>query len=167
MAHHINLAIQTLSKLPLVMHLENLLQCLFSYFSHSPKRHLEFTKLAKSMATKGNKIIWIVKLRWILMLNLAKKSMVEYKTFLVKMTLDNPINQQAMLNYTFVTSNFNFAWTCVHFSITRIYACSHQVCTIQRCVQVCDLEITSQILVSNFLQYVKLVELTMVELAMV
>jgi len=95
------------------------------------------------------------------MLNPAKKSMVEYKTFLVKMTLDNPINQQAMLNYTFVTSNFNFA-CCVHFSITRIYACSHQVCIIQRCVQVCDLEITSQILVSNFLQYVKLVELAMV-----
>jgi hypothetical protein len=42
------------------------------------------------------------------------------------------------------------------------YACFHQVCTIQRCVQVCDLEITSQILVSNFLQYVKLVELAMV-----
>ncbi len=58
------------------------------------------------MATKGNKIIWIVKLRWILMLNLAKKLMVEYKTFLVKMAMDNPINQQVMLNYTFVTSNF-------------------------------------------------------------
>ncbi len=106
MAHHINLAVQTLSKLLLVMHLENLLQCLFSYLLHSPKRHLEFTKLAKNMATKGNKIIWIVKLRWILMLNLAKKIMVEYKTFLVKMALDTPINQQAMLNYTFVTSNF-------------------------------------------------------------
>ncbi len=33
------------------------------------------------------------------MLNLVKRVMVEYKTLFVKMTLDNPKNQQAMLNY--------------------------------------------------------------------
>jgi hypothetical protein len=47
MAHCTNLAMQTLLKLPLVIQLENLLQTLHSYFAHSPKRHLEFTKLAK------------------------------------------------------------------------------------------------------------------------
>jgi hypothetical protein len=51
------------------------------------------------MATKGNKIFWNVKTRWISMLNLVKRVMVEYKTLFVKMTLDNPKNQQAMLNY--------------------------------------------------------------------
>jgi hypothetical protein len=57
MAHYTDLAMQTLLGLPLVIQLENLLQTLHSYkFAHSPKRHLEFTKLAKLMQTKGNKI---------------------------------------------------------------------------------------------------------------
>jgi hypothetical protein len=56
-AHRTNLALQTLSRLPLVIQLENLLQTLHSYkFSHSLERHLEFTKLADFMQTKGNKI---------------------------------------------------------------------------------------------------------------
>jgi len=33
------------------------------------------------------------------MLSHAKKVMVEYRTLLVKMSLDNPTNQQAKLNY--------------------------------------------------------------------
>jgi len=49
MVHHTNLAMQTLSGLPLMIQLENLLQTLHSYFAHSPKRHLEFTKLAQLM----------------------------------------------------------------------------------------------------------------------
>jgi hypothetical protein len=51
------------------------------------------------MATKGNKILWNVKTRWISMLSPAKRVMAEYKILLVKMTLDNPTNQQGMLNY--------------------------------------------------------------------
>ncbi len=68
-------------------------------FAHSLKRHLEFIKISKLMATKGNKIIQNVKTRWILMLNFTKIIMVEYKTLLVKMALDNITNQQVMLNY--------------------------------------------------------------------
>ncbi len=49
MVHRTNLAVQTLLGLPLMIKLENLLQTLHSYFAHSPKRHLEFTKLAKLM----------------------------------------------------------------------------------------------------------------------
>ncbi len=71
-----------------MVQIESLLQCLYSYFAHSPKRHLEFIKITELMATKGNKILWNVKTRWILMLSLAKKIMVEYKTLLVKMILD-------------------------------------------------------------------------------
>jgi len=57
MAHQTNLVVQTLSKLHMVICLENLLQTLHSYFAHSFKRHLEFPKLAKLMKTMGNKII--------------------------------------------------------------------------------------------------------------
>jgi hypothetical protein len=55
MAHRINLVVQTLPGLPLVVQIESLLQCLYSYFAHSPKKHLNFIKIVEFMATKGNK----------------------------------------------------------------------------------------------------------------
>jgi hypothetical protein len=58
MAHRTNFVIQvTLLRLNLVVRIESLLQCLYFYFAHSPTRHLEFIKIIKLMATKGNKII--------------------------------------------------------------------------------------------------------------
>jgi hypothetical protein len=75
-----------------VVQIESLMQCLYSYFAHSPKKHLEFIKTEEFMATKGNKILRNVKTRWILMLNATKKVMVEYKIMRVKMALDNPTN---------------------------------------------------------------------------
>jgi len=63
MAHWSNLVVQTLSNLPLVFCIENLLQYLYGYFNHSPKRHMEFTKLAKIMETKGNKMLPNIKTR--------------------------------------------------------------------------------------------------------
>jgi hypothetical protein len=87
MAHHANLVVQTLLGLPLVIHFENLLQTLHSYFVHSHK-HLEFTKLAKLMQTKGNKILQNVKTMWISMLSPIKRVIIEYITLLVKMALD-------------------------------------------------------------------------------
>jgi len=93
MAHRTNLAIQTLSKLPLVVWIESFLQCLYFYFSHSPKKHLEFIKILKLMATKENKIFQNVKTRWILMLSLAKKVMTRYRILFVKMALNNPTNK--------------------------------------------------------------------------
>ncbi len=58
MTHHTNLAMQTLSNLPLVIYLENLLQTLHSYFAHSLKKHLKFTKFIEILETNlGNKIL--------------------------------------------------------------------------------------------------------------
>jgi len=51
MAHRTNLAIQVLSNLPVVVKLENLLQSLYSYFSNSSERHLEFSKLVEIVET--------------------------------------------------------------------------------------------------------------------
>jgi hypothetical protein len=85
MAHHTNLVVQALSMFRLVKHIENLLQTLHVYFACFLKRHLEFTKLAQMMETKGNKILGKIKIWWILMLSPV---MVEYKTLLVKMAID-------------------------------------------------------------------------------
>jgi hypothetical protein len=80
MAHQTNLVVQTLSSLLSVIHLEHLLQTLRNYFAHSPKKHLEFTKLVEMLETKGSKIFLNVKTRWISMLSLAKRLKIEYKT---------------------------------------------------------------------------------------
>ncbi len=94
MAHRMNLVVQILLVFPLVKHIENLfIQTLHGYFAHSLKRHLEFTKLIKIMETKGNKILHNVKTTWISMFSLAKIMMVQYKTLLVKMVMDQNTNQ--------------------------------------------------------------------------
>jgi len=47
------------------------------------------------MKAKGVKILKNIKTYWISMLFLVRCVMVEYKTLLMKMTLDAPINDQA------------------------------------------------------------------------
>jgi hypothetical protein len=79
----------------MVSKLEGLLHTLYNYFSKSLKRHLEFTKLVELMKAKGVKILKNIKTYWISMLFLVRCVMVEYKTLLMKMTLDAPINDQA------------------------------------------------------------------------
>ncbi len=64
----------------MVIRLENLLQTLYPYFSNSPKRHLEFSKLAEVMETQGNKLLKNVKTWWILMLEPTKRVMSEYSS---------------------------------------------------------------------------------------
>jgi hypothetical protein len=60
---------------------------------------LEFTKLAKVTKTKGNKIFHIMKIQWISTLNPAKRIMAEFITLLLKMVMENNINQQTKLNF--------------------------------------------------------------------
>jgi hypothetical protein len=91
MAHHNNLVVQTLSNLPLVSRIELLLQCLYGYFNHILKMHLEFTKWAGIMEIKGNKILWNIKITWISMINPIKCVLSMYCTLLMKMALDAPI----------------------------------------------------------------------------
>ncbi len=69
-----------------------LFQSLCNYFSKSPKRHLEFMKLAKIMAAK---ILKNVKIHYISMLSLAQPVMAKYKTLLMKMAFDGPTNGKA------------------------------------------------------------------------
>jgi hypothetical protein len=73
MAHQTNLAVQSLSSMPMVSKLENLLQSLYGYFSSSLKHHLEFTKLTKIVEIKRLKVLLNAKTRWINMLPLLKK----------------------------------------------------------------------------------------------
>ncbi len=72
----------------MVFCIENLLQCLYGYFNHSPKRHLEFTKLVEIMEIKRNKILRNIKIKWNFMINPIKQVLSEYHILLTKMALD-------------------------------------------------------------------------------
>jgi hypothetical protein len=58
-----NLAVQCLSDLKMVARIETLLVVLHTYFSKSPKHHLELQKLAKLLKSKDRKILQNVKTR--------------------------------------------------------------------------------------------------------
>jgi hypothetical protein len=81
-----------------VCKIETLLQALHSYFTSSPKRHLEFTKLAELVETSGLKILGSVRTRWINMLEPLKRVLSEYKTLIVKMSKDATEESKAAHN---------------------------------------------------------------------
>ncbi len=51
------------------------------------------------METKGNKILYNVKIQWVSMLSLTNRVMAKYKTLLLKMIMENYTNQQVNLNF--------------------------------------------------------------------
>jgi hypothetical protein len=67
---------------------ESMLTVMHAYFAHSPKRHVEFERLATTMNKKGQKIPLNVKTSWISMLKPAKQIMNQYSVLLLKMHLD-------------------------------------------------------------------------------
>jgi hypothetical protein len=59
MAHWTNLAIQTLSNLPSVSSIEILIQCLYGYFNHSPKKIWSFPNKESSSLQRIYKLMTI------------------------------------------------------------------------------------------------------------
>jgi hypothetical protein len=59
--HKTNLAMIPLFDLELVHRLEVVLQNLYTFFVHKPKKFLEFQELADLINTKGNKLLQNVK----------------------------------------------------------------------------------------------------------
>jgi hypothetical protein len=59
----------------------------------TPKNNLDFSKLAKTFAIKGQKLFLNVKKHWINMLNPFKHIMSKYKSLIVKMHLDSTKKQ--------------------------------------------------------------------------
>jgi hypothetical protein len=88
MTHITNLIVVVLSILPLVSHIEFMLQSLNSFFAYNPKKLLEFIKLVKTLETKGLKLLRIMKTCWISMLSLLKHILAQYKSLVMKMHSD-------------------------------------------------------------------------------
>jgi hypothetical protein len=101
-SHHTNLIVQTLSRLPFVFRIESLLQSLYMFFLHSPKKHIKFTNLAQLLHTKRNKKIKKIKTKWISMLSPTKRVMLKYRYLLVKMAKDCVEILVAQINFDFM-----------------------------------------------------------------
>ena len=63
----------------MVLAIEKLLKKLHSYFSKSPKRHLELDKLAELLQSKGGKILNNVTTWWISMLSPLMQVLSKYR----------------------------------------------------------------------------------------
>ena len=101
-AHQTDLAMDVLSDLDMVFSIEKLFKKLHSYFSKSPKRHLELEKLSELMVSKGGKILNNVKTCWISMLSPLRRVLSEYRVLLVKMYEDmlaKPVIKGAAANF--------------------------------------------------------------------
>jgi hypothetical protein len=79
-----------------VSKLESLCQNLYTYFTMSSKKHLEFQKLADIEETEGLQMLRNVKTRWILLLEPLRRVMGEDKTLIVKMCEDAAIKEPAL-----------------------------------------------------------------------
>jgi len=85
MNQHTILVVQTLLKLAIIGKIENVLQSLYAYFSHSLKRTQKFVKMANIVETGGQHILKNIKTRWNSMLLPTKKVLSEYKALVLKM----------------------------------------------------------------------------------
>jgi len=90
-----------LSKLGWVAQLKALLQTMSTFFSHSPKKYLEFQKLCEVFMEGGNKLPRNVKTKCISILYLVQQDMEQYKPLITNMYVDAPKNSIATQNLNF------------------------------------------------------------------
>ncbi len=102
-AHHINLAIQTLDGLRLVGKNENPLALMYNYFTHNLKHHLEIYKLVELLKCNINKILKNIKTQWMSMLSPSKRMKNEYQMLVVKMVEGN-------VNIVIVKANYELLY---------------------------------------------------------
>jgi hypothetical protein len=88
-AHRTNLAVEVLLEFEMISAIEKLLKKLYTYFSKSPKRHLELEKLSELLQSKEGNFLHNVKIQWISMLSPLKRVLSEYRVLLVKMYADS------------------------------------------------------------------------------
>lgn len=98
MSHMRNLVVQTLSKLLLVAKIEDMLQSLCKYFSHSNKRFQELADVTDIMKTWDSRLLHNIKTCWILMPAPAKHVFLEYCVLVLKMHQDKNLSVQAKNN---------------------------------------------------------------------
>ncbi len=103
MRHKTNPITIVLSKLFPILCIEAMLQALYMFFAHNPKKFLKFSKLVETLPimfttrliTKGQKLLRNIKTHWISMLSPKQHDMLKYKSLIDstknKVVQNNPI----------------------------------------------------------------------------
>ena len=118
-AHHLNLAAQSLSSLPIMHAIEEVLQLTHNYFAHSPKKAAEFRALSQQLESKGLKLLKNVKTRWMSCLGPIRRLLVEYKGVLAMMHADKNDKRWGQRAWVSSYPNF-FNWRVVGFHYISI-----------------------------------------------
>jgi hypothetical protein len=126
-AHRVNLAAKTLSVLTIFQNSEKLMVRIHAFFNHSPKRLVEFQKLAEIMETKGLRPLKNVATRWVSLLEPLRRLLGEYRTLMAKMHADRAASADARVStaliffyFLFVNSFFFFFFFFVFFFFSLI-----------------------------------------------
>jgi hypothetical protein len=99
-----------------------MLQALYMFFAHNPKKCLKFSKLVETfptmlptkLITKGQKLFKNIKTHWISMLSPKQHDMLKYKSLIVKMNLDSTKNKVVQNNLVLFTNlELNLGLSCL------------------------------------------------------
>jgi hypothetical protein len=72
-----------------------------AFFNHSPKRLVEFQKLAENIETKGLRPLKNVATRWVSLLEPLRRLLGEYRTLMAKMHADRAASADKYSTYIF------------------------------------------------------------------
>jgi hypothetical protein len=111
-AHRVNLAAKTLSALRVFQNAEKLMAKIHAFFNHSPKRLVEFQKLAEIIETKGLRPLKNVATRWVSLLEPLRRLLGKYRTLIAKMHANKATSADAR-----VRIRPPFAFLCLEFNL--------------------------------------------------
>jgi hypothetical protein len=89
--------------------LVGILQILYVFFVHNPKKFVEFQKLVDVLNMKGNKFFRKVKMRWISILSSTKQIYIKYFPLILKMHINNAKNDIGLKTLT-VLCDIDSSW---------------------------------------------------------
>ena len=112
-SHKTNVAMHVVSKIAIVSKGVALFSTLHAYFSKSPKKSMEFSKLVEIMETKGSEILKHCKTLWVDMLTTLKQILSEWPFLTIKMELDYSIYLLYALYHLLYDIESLFGMACI------------------------------------------------------
>ena len=111
-AHRCNLTFKALSKHGVFVAIEKVLAAAHTYFSKSPKRYLEFKKLAELTETKGLKMLKSVETRWVSLIEPMRRLLAEYRTLMYKLYREEELKDITLVSFHHASSFYSHCFFC-------------------------------------------------------
>jgi hypothetical protein len=103
--------------------LMGILQILYVFFVHNPKKFVEFQKLVDLLNMKGNKFFRKVKMRWISILSSTKQIYIKYLPLILKMHINNAKNDFGFKILNVLCDIDSFMGSLVSFLFKKKWIC--------------------------------------------